>query len=126
MIVNSDFAKSFAKDWIDSWNSHDLDRILSHYSADFEMYSPLIVERTGNLTGKLVGKHSISEYWKVGLAAQPPIVFALEEVYVGIGTVVIRYNSVGRRKASEVFIFDDHGLVVRAFANHAIDINDPR
>ena len=123
MLLDRDFAKAFATDWIESWNCHDLDRILAHYATDFEMYSPLIVERTGDPSGKLVGKNAVGSYWKIGLSAQPPLKFILEELYVGIGTLVIRYNSVGRRKASEVFIFNEVGLVVRAFANHAIEID---
>jgi ketosteroid isomerase-like protein len=34
----------FARVWVNSWNSHDLDRILSHYTEDFEMTSPFIVK----------------------------------------------------------------------------------
>jgi ketosteroid isomerase-like protein len=29
-------AEAFASEWIEAWNSHDLDRILAHYSDDFE------------------------------------------------------------------------------------------
>ena len=35
-------AQRFALEWIESWNSHDLERILSHYSDDVEVTSPLI------------------------------------------------------------------------------------
>ena len=38
----SGFAERFATDWIAAWNSHDLDRVLTHYEDDFEMSSPLI------------------------------------------------------------------------------------
>ena len=42
--MSMQFALHFAEDWIASWNSHDLDRILAHYAQDFEMSSPLIVQ----------------------------------------------------------------------------------
>ena len=29
-----DDALAHAKDWIEAWNSHDLERILSHYSKE--------------------------------------------------------------------------------------------
>ncbi len=35
-------ANTFAKEWLESWNSHDLDRILSHYSDDLEITTRLI------------------------------------------------------------------------------------
>ena len=44
-MIDPQWATEFAQEWIDSWNSHDLDRILSHLSDDFEMKSPLILER---------------------------------------------------------------------------------
>jgi hypothetical protein len=34
--MNITFAEHFANDWIDSWNSHDLQRILAHYVDDFK------------------------------------------------------------------------------------------
>ena len=42
-MLENNFAEHFAADWIDSWNSHDLGRILSHYTDDFEMSSPIII-----------------------------------------------------------------------------------
>ncbi|HEX5049396.1 MAG TPA: nuclear transport factor 2 family protein, partial [Gammaproteobacteria bacterium] len=42
-MITQDFAQTFAHEWIDAWNSHDLDRILSHYADDFVMSSPRIV-----------------------------------------------------------------------------------
>lgn len=36
------FARQFTADWIESWNAHDLDRVLSHYADDFKMSSPVI------------------------------------------------------------------------------------
>ena len=29
--------QNFAKEWINSWNSHNLEEILSHYSEDIEI-----------------------------------------------------------------------------------------
>ena len=34
--------QEFAKEWIDAWNSHDLDRILAHYAEDIEISTPMI------------------------------------------------------------------------------------
>lgn len=44
IMIDKEFAEHFARDWIDSWNSHDLDRILAHYSDQFEMSSPVIIQ----------------------------------------------------------------------------------
>jgi len=53
--MSMQFALHFAEDWIASWNSHGLDRILAHYTEDFEMSSPLIVQ--------LMGEPSAEVFW---------------------------------------------------------------
>ena len=47
------FVEHFTTDWIDSWNAHDLDRILSHYSDQFEMSSPVVIQVAGEPSGTL-------------------------------------------------------------------------
>ena len=74
-MINQQWANAFAKDWIDAWNSHSLERILSHYTDDFEMSSPLIVERMQEPSGVLRGKAAVRDYWAKGLAVVPPIKF---------------------------------------------------
>jgi len=63
-LIEQTWANEFAKEWIDAWNSHDLDRILfSIYVDDFEMSSPLIIERRRTLSVFLRGKTAIRDYW---------------------------------------------------------------
>ncbi len=75
MKIDREFAENFARHWIESWNSHDLEAILSHYTDDFEVSSPLIAERMGVAECKLQGKGAISEYWSIGLSATPKLHF---------------------------------------------------
>ena len=81
-MIEEGWAKAFAHEWIEAWNSHDLERIMSHYTDDFEMSSPFIIELMGEPGGKLRGKASIRPYWEKGLAAQPPLRFELLQVLV--------------------------------------------
>jgi ketosteroid isomerase-like protein len=111
-------ALAFARAWIDAWNSHDLDRILAHYSEDFEMRSPLIQERMNEPTGVLKGKDRVRPYWAMGIQAQPPIRFELQSVYLGASSIAINYFSVGRGMRTEVVIFDETGKVVSGNALH--------
>ncbi|MDP9013943.1 MAG: nuclear transport factor 2 family protein [Pseudomonadota bacterium] len=55
-MIERTWAEEFAKEWIDAWNSHDLERILSHYADDFEMSSPLIMERNMEPSGVCAGR----------------------------------------------------------------------
>ena len=118
MNIDSEFAASFARHWIGSWNSHDMDAILSHYSEDIEMYSPLVVERMKKSEGKLSGKVKLREYWSIGLSASPKLHFELINYVVGVRSIVINYK--GRQGvSSEIFYFNDQGKVFRAEAHYA-------
>jgi hypothetical protein len=112
-MISAEWARTFAAEWIAAWNAHDLERILSHYADDFEMQSPLIVERMGVGSGILRGKEAIRPYWQQGLAARPALHFQLQETLVGIDTIAIYYRSTTRNKmVAEVLRFNDQGLVV--------------
>jgi hypothetical protein len=96
---------------------HDLDRILSHYTDDFEMTSPLIVERMGVASGRLKGKDMIRRYWGQGLAGTPNLRFELLAVMVGVNSLAILYRSVtAGRTVIERIEFDDHRKAARGEA----------
>jgi len=57
--IDREFALRFAEEWIASWYAHDLGRILSHYTDDFEMSSPLIVQLMDEPSGTLKGKTAV-------------------------------------------------------------------
>ena len=111
-------AAAFAEEWIAAWNSHDLDRVLSHYSGDFEMSSPFIVQLEGEPTGRLKGRARVGAYWRRALERFPDLKFTLLEVHEGANSVVIRYSNQAGRIACEVFEFDGSGLVSRAAAHY--------
>jgi ketosteroid isomerase-like protein len=113
------WAHQFADDWIETWNSHDLDRILAHYTDDFEMSSPFIVERMGEISGMLKGKAAIRPYWQMGLAAIPPLKFELIEVLVGINSITLYYRRSSGKRAAEVLIFDAQGKVIKGIAHYS-------
>ena len=118
-MIDKTFAEHFAIDWIESWNSHDLDRILSHYSDDFEMSSPLIAQIAGEPSGTLQGKQAVGGYWAKALALIPNLRFELVTTLVGANSITIYYRG-ARGMAAEVFHFDDAGKVVKAFAHYAV------
>ncbi|MGC1457026.1 MAG: nuclear transport factor 2 family protein [Steroidobacteraceae bacterium] len=112
-MITAAWAREFAEDWIAAWNSRDLDRILAHYRDDFEMRSPLIIEKMGVPSGTLRGKDAIRPYWQIGLTAKPPLHFTLQDVLAGVDTIVIYYHSAARnRMVAEILHFDDQRRVI--------------
>lgn len=118
-MIDRTWAEAFARDWIAAWNAHDLPRVLSHYSDDFEMTSPLIVQRLGVPGGKLNGKAEVERYWSQGLAAAPQLHFDLLDVMVGVNSLAIVYKSVTQsRIVIELIVFDEQLRIVRSEALH--------
>jgi ketosteroid isomerase-like protein len=119
---DSEFAHSFAARWIAAWNSGDLERVFALYADDFEMRSPLIVQRGFSPSGVLRGKAAIRPYWSAGISsAKPPLRFELIDAYAGVNTVAIHYRSVGRKVVVEVIEFDAQGLAIRGSACHGAE-----
>ena len=113
-MISKTFAQKFAEDWVDSWNAHDLDRILSHYADDFEIASPLALKRFPESKGVLKGKAAISKYWGLGLQLNPNLTFEIIEVLVGVNSLSIYYRSITAEKnVMELFIFGAEGKVVK-------------
>ena len=115
--MNRQEANEFAQHWIESWNSHDLDKILSHYTDDFVMSSPVIVSAMNEPSGQLKGKEIIRVYWSKALAKYPDLRFEKLHVLIGAGSVTIIYNGV-RGLSAEVFHFNDRGKVYAAYAHY--------
>lgn len=110
-------AHRFAKEWISAWNSHDLDRILAHYSDDFTMSSPRIADLAGEATGVLHGKRAVADYWRLAMAKAPELHFTLIDVFLGADSVAVHYQGL-RGPVVEVFFFDADGRVARAAAHY--------
>ena len=119
-------AQEFADHWIRSWNSHDLESIVSHYSDDVEYFSAFLAKLSGNASGTLRGKPAVKEYLAKGLAAYPNLHFTLVNVFCGVRSVVLQYQSVNNLDAAEVFEFNDDGLVDRVQCHYGKTIGDAR
>jgi ketosteroid isomerase-like protein len=116
-MLTREFADHFAAEWIAAWNSHELDRILAHYSDDFTMSSTMIASVVQEPSGTLQGKAAIGAYWAKALARIPDLHFTLIHTFVGAGSLAIHYQG-ARGPAVEVFFFNDQGLVQTAAAHY--------
>lgn len=118
-MIDGEFALAFAREWIDAWNAHDLERILEHYCDEFEMSSPLIVERGFEPSGVLKGKRAVRPYWQRGLNAQPPLHFELDFVTRGVASITLVYRNQHGNRATEVLFFNAEGQVTRGVAHYS-------
>ena len=119
-MITKEFAHEFAAHWVEAWNAHDLSRVLSHYTEDFEMTSPYIVTIAGEPSGTLKGKDKVGAYWQNALGQYSDLRFELIDVLYSMRSVTIYYHSVSKnKKVAEFFLFDDSGKVYKAIAHYA-------
>jgi hypothetical protein len=115
--ISQDLIADFEREWIEAWNAHDLDRILSHYRDDVRFVSP-IAARFGAPHGELRGRRALREYFARGLATYPALHFEPIAAFGGVGSIALHYHSIEDRAAIEVMELDAHGQVRRATAHY--------
>jgi hypothetical protein len=99
-------ARNFVQAWLQAWNAHDLEAVLSHFADEVKFTSPVaarIVEGSG---GVITSKAALREYWREGLRRIPDLRFELVGTYVGVDTIVINYRNQNGGLVSEVLEFD--------------------
>ena len=123
-VLSESEADAFVAEWMEAWNSHDLDRILEHYADDVDYSSPFIAalaEPGGpGADGHLAGKGPVGGYFAAALARNPDLHFDRPDpVAVGAGSVSFVYTSLGDRTAVETLVFAPGSrLVARAHCHY--------
>ena len=116
--LQASFAREFAQDWVDAWNSHDLERILAHYDDEVLLVSPVALKLLAG-DGTVRGKAALREYFLRGLAAFPDLRFDLIDTLWGTETIVVYYiSNVRGSKTAEVMLLNPAGKIRRVWANY--------
>ena len=111
-------ANAIATEWIESFNAHDLPRILSHYHEAVTLSSPIALRLTGH--ARVEGKAALAQYFGLGLQRAPQLKFTLIEVLPGATSLCVRYHTnVGDRTACECMELDPDGRISRVLCHYA-------
>jgi ketosteroid isomerase-like protein len=117
MVTEND-ARKLAQHWIEAWNSHDLDEIMSHYVENVVLVSPVAARMLNEPSGAVVGKEALRMYFKRGLEAYPGLKFELVDVMWGLASLVLYYVNQKGTKTGEFMELDASGNIVRVVANY--------
>ena len=118
-MFNAHEAQQFAKDWCEAWNSHDLNRIMLHYSDDVMLTSPAAARLLKDPAGLVKGKGALRNYFQVGLNAYPDLHFEVLDVTCGVSSVVVNYANQNGAKVAEFMEFGTDGKVTRVIAHYS-------
>jgi hypothetical protein len=102
-----DYADSelFVDQWVNDWNSHDVEAILSHFTDDVVFTSPVAIQLLGG-NGEVRGKEALRHYWIEGIRRTPDLHFEVLAFYVGVDVLVINYRNQRNGLVSEVLRFE--------------------
>jgi hypothetical protein len=118
--VTKDEARILANHWIAAWNAHDLDLIMTHYEDAIELTSPVAAQLLGTSDGTVAGKANLRAYFKRGLEAYPGLHFRLEDVLLGVNSMVLYYTNQKGTRTAEFMEFSAIGKVARVVANYSV------
>ncbi len=126
MSISETFANQHVKEWIDGWNNHDIQKVLSLYSDTVEFTSPKIkVVFPDRTSSKVSNKKELEEYWSKALKDNFPILkFTPKEVMIQDNKVFLEYYAMldGKHRTSvlEKFEFQD-GLITKSNVYYGAD-----
>jgi hypothetical protein len=104
--------KDLANEIVDSWNSHDLERILSHYSDDFELTSPLIKKALNIENGTIKSKALVRTWWESILTKVPDLHFDFIDIAESVDCkALIQKSSHNDKNIVSIFWLNKEGLI---------------
>lgn len=119
------WVESFTTEWVQAWNTHDLDRLLSHFRDDVVFTSPVGDQVIPGSGGVFEGVGALRAYWQRGLELIPDLQFEIVDVYAGIRSVVIRYRNQRDVTVAEVLVFDEQRQVLQGHGSYPIATQNP-
>jgi ketosteroid isomerase-like protein len=118
----TDTVDEFVREWMAAWNSHDLDRIMTHYSENIDFSSPLIIQRKIVTTeaGKIRDLKTLREYFAIGLKNLPDLKFQLLEILRGVNGFTMYYINARGGHTAEYTELDEHGKATKVINCYSV------
>lgn len=110
----------FSQQWVQAWNTHDVEAVLRHFHDEVVFTSPVAAQLLPDTTGVIRGKSALRDYWSAALQRIPDLRFVLEGVYQGINTLVICYRNQNADLVNEVLKFSDK-LVIEGHGTYLVN-----
>lgn len=108
--------KEFAIQWESAWNSHNIDKIMSHYADDIMIVSPIAERLLGN--AKVEGFKAVKNYFTKGLQKYPSLQFTVLDILYAKQSIILYYVNQDGIKVGEFMQFNDTGKIAIMYAHY--------
>ncbi len=106
--------------WLNAWNRHALDDIMSHYAEDVELTSPFVAKLFKQSSATITGKENVKLYFKKGLTTYPKLKFKLLTRLNGARSIMLIYRTtINNVLAAETMYFNDDGKIAKVIAHYS-------
>lgn len=83
--------RQIALQWIDAFNNHNLENLLSLYDEDAIHFSPKLKIREPNTNGWVSGKIALRSWWQGAFERLPTLQYQLKNLIVNDEQVLMEY-----------------------------------
>ena len=111
----------FAQEWLHAWNSHDLNKIMDHYSENIDFVSPIIQQMQVNAAGKITNKKDLRDYFSKALKKYPDLHFEFYHELKGADSIVLVYESMNNSLSAEYMEQNSEGKVTKVRAHYKLE-----
>jgi ketosteroid isomerase-like protein len=101
------------RDWLNAWNSRDIDRLMDHYHEDIEFTSPTVIKRWNNPSGKLIGKEALRKHFMKGFEQANHIQFELLGILEGIDGFILVYRKEMQGMGADLVTLNEMGKAMK-------------
>lgn len=108
-----------AKNWIEAWNSHDLERILSHYAEDVEFIANTVASRWQRPDGAIKGKADLRRHFARGLELASDLHFEMQGFFTCPRGYAVLYRRENGNCAIDAVRLNEVGMAVSVTAYYA-------
>jgi ketosteroid isomerase-like protein len=112
-------AVKHAEDWVDAWNQHDLERILSHYAQDVVFEAETVRKRWNKPDGKLYGIDELRRHFALGLELAPQLQFRMEQVLLAPSGYAVLYQRENGNRVIDSVTMNEEGRAIAVIAYYA-------
>ena len=109
--MHKELIKKAAESWLDDWNGRRFDQVMNHYADDVAFYSPTVITRWNESSGRLNGRQALERHFRKGFEETPGMQFTFHNILYGQDSVVLLYHRETGTLAADYVLFDETGKV---------------
>ena len=117
-MIDRPWAERFALEWAASWQSKDLDVLLSHYSPSVVFRSPRISAVLEKHQASVSDLPKLRAYWNRALEAAKEVRFEIAGIGLGNNALTILYRNQRDDQVAETLVFDENGKIVEGIVTY--------